>query len=307
MDSMNMSFMMILVLGGIAIAVLVGLTQILGTLTGRQRHNHGEQVGHNRRSQRALVAVVTGAGVLLLASVFLGYRQVGPVESQHAIVAQKGVPWETQSQSSTSRATLETEVSVSSRGTPESEASVGAITDEDQTVPTWTQTAKVVLHEGPVGETLFVVSSQPCDSKEQAHREAVQLATVKLKERLSEKYPNFNDRPIPEAVFEVHSVKQGFTETWMEQFGAFDEPMYRVYIQYEDSARVREPIVEAWQRSAVDGRVIGMAGGMGIAAMCLGMFSAFMRIFLAAPGKRRGPLITTAAFAGAAGLIATLV
>jgi len=165
----------------------------------------------------------------------------------------------------------------------------------------------VVLHEGEVGETLFVASSQPSDSEERARREAVQLATVKLKERLSESYPDFSERPIPEAVFEVHSIKQDFTESWMERFGAFEEPMFRVYIQYEDSARVREPIVEAWQRSAVDGRVTEMAGGMGLAAMCLGMLSAFIRIFLAAPGKRRGPVITTAAFAGAVGLIATLV
>jgi hypothetical protein len=283
--SINMSFMMILVLGVIAIAVLVSLTQILGTLTGRQRHSHGEQVGHNRRSQGAMFAAATGVGVLLLAGVFLSYRQAGFVEIQHSDVAQQGVYSETR--------------------TPGS--SVETTEVKDLTVPTWTKTEEVVLHEGPVGETLFVVSSQPCDSEEQARREAVQLATVKLKERLSEKYPDFNDQPIPAAVFEVHALKQAFTETWMEQFGAFEEPMYRVYIQYEDSARVREPIEEAWQRSAVDGRVTVMAGGMGIAAMGLGMLSAFMRIFLAAPGKRRGPVLTTAAFAGAAGLIATLV
>ena len=293
--SINMSFMMILALGVIAIAVLVSLTQILGTLTGRQRHGHGDQVGHNRRSHGAMFAVAAGVGLLLLAGVFFGYRKVGLVESQHAIIAQQGVDSDTRPQSS------------ASRGIPTTEGSVETTAGKDLTVPTWTQTAEIVLHEGEVDETLFVVSSQPCDSVEQARREAVQLATVKLKERLSEIHPNFNDQPIPEAVFKVHSIKQEFTESWMEQFGAFEEPMYRVYIQYEDSGRVREPIVEAWQRSAVDGRVTGLAGGLGIAAMCLGMLSAFMRIFLAAPGKRRGPVITTAAFAGAAGLIATLV
>ncbi len=288
---MNMSFMMILLLGGIAIAVLIGLTQILGTLTGRQSHTHAGQVSHSRRSQGTALAAAIGVGALLLVGLLVGYRS-GPVEVATTVAQHTGH----------SKPIPQLESSEGHEG-----GTVEAESPEAASVPAWTQTEKVVLHEGEVGETLFVASSQPSDSKELALREAVQLATVNLKERLSETYPDFSDRPIPEAVFKVHAIKQNFTESWMEQFGAFEEPMFRVYIQYEDSARVREPIVEAWQRSAVAGRVTGMAGGMGLAAMCLGMLSAFMRIFLAAPGKRRGPVITTTAFAGAAGLIATLV
>lgn len=276
-----MTFMILFLFGGIAIAVVVGLTLVLGTLTGRQRHDSaGPKV--QRSAPTAMASGLAVVVFLFFALFFVRLRPMSVVDETDQLA--RAAPHE-----------------LLSNAPPPSTNSPGT------NLPEWTQLAELVVDDGTVGTAQFVASSQPCGTEEQARQEAVRLATAKLGERLSEAYPDLRDRMIPEDAFEKYSFMRAHTETWMEPFGAFEEPMFRVYVQFQDSPYVRQPIVQAWKRTEVDGRAVGYAVGLGLTALCLGTLSAFLRIFLAPAGKRRGPALATATLAGAIGVIATLV
>ena len=289
MIGVSVSILGILVVGAIAVATLVGASQVLKTLTGRQSHEVA--IGHERRSNAGPVIGIIGLAAVGLVMMFtlVSYQTFdsrGPDEVQEARVAHdKPLP---------------TESSV--------EVGQTALTNDSdkQTVPEWTRHPETVLAEGLVGCTHFVATSAACDSEEEAWTEAIAIASENLLKRLGEANPELKLTPIPADVFVAHARQDSFTETWSEQFGAYEQQMYRVHLKYEDSARTRGPIEDMWRQAAVEGRVLEFGAGFGVAALGLGMLSAFLRIFLAAPGRRTGPVVTTTALAAAAGALVLL-
>lgn len=303
MIGISISFIGILVIGAIVVVALMGGAQVLQTLTERQRHHEAPMSdGRRRPGPGAAIGIAGLVGVGLVMMLTLTSYQT--LETR---------PGEEQLGDATSYGeTMETRVEVlptyaEEDGDP---AGVVSVRQEDvsakASLPEWTRHSEIVLEEGMVGRTHFVAASAACDSEEEARQEAISIASENLLKRLKDAHPELKSAPIPADVFAAHAQKDSFTESWKEQFGGFEEPMYRVYLKYEDSAQTRQPIVEMWQRSVVDKRVVEYGAGFGIAALGLGMVSAFLRIFLAAPGRRTGPVVTTTALAAAAGALALL-
>ena len=84
----------------------------------------------------------------------------------------------------------------------------------------------------------------------------------------------------------------------MHSFGVYDEPMYRVYMQYMDSAETREPIIDAWKSTFASNRAMQYGIGFGVLIALLGVVSAGLRALSAARGSRGRAVMTALAFAG---------
>ena len=128
--------------------------------------------------------------------------------------------------------------------------------------------------------------------------EAMQQAIGKFRSRLAETYSNLAVQPVPEKIFRAASMKQVHVEKRMHSFGAYEEPMYRVYLQYLDSAETREPVIEAWKSTFAGNRAIQYGVGFGVLAALLGVVSAGLRAVSAAKGSRGRAVMTALAFAG---------
>lgn len=176
----------------------------------------------------------------------------------------------------------------------------------DDKLPAWTQKSKVVLAQGEVDVVLLVTKSALFATEEEARSEATSAAKTVLQSRMVEDYPQLDRWQMPAAVFAGHSQKRTHTQVKMHDFGQFREPMYQVWVQYEDSAAVREPMIDFWESTRAGDLATRYVAGMGFLALCLGTFSAGMRVFLAAPGTRAKSVATAVALAGGTAATAVL-
>jgi hypothetical protein len=291
-QSMSINYVAILVFGLLAVFVAVVIGGAVGLLT--RRHSASHEAGNQRRRSGAVgwLFAVVGCSVFLLVA-FLGVwtkgRQVTHrAENAVRLPSDSTVTVQKDFASHTVRVTSDaSDLSESEDLTPDGSVS--------ESPPDWTAQTQRIIEAGQVPRILFVASSELCATEEEARQEAEAAAIATLHDRLSPVYSQYKDWPIPADVFETVALKQSFTQKTMHRFGSFVEPMYQVYLQFEDSADVREPIAEQWQQSAVSGRVGQYAIGMGVLALLLGMSSAVMRGIAAPSGHKRGPVVTAVA------------
>lgn len=172
-------------------------------------------------------------------------------------------------------------------------------TDSDSVQPPlWTKNKETIIATGEVPRVLFVETSGLYSTQEEAFAEATQNAISKFRSRLSETYRKLAVQPLPERIFQDASMQQVFIEKRMHSFGTYDEPMYRVYLQYMDSAETREPVIEAWKGTFASNRAMQYGIGFGVLTALLGVVSAGLRAVSAVKGSRGRAVMTALAFAG---------
>ncbi len=187
----------------------------------------------------------------------------------------------------------------------ESEAATDSEPDTSNSVPAlpeWTQSEERTFDAGRVPVVRLVVRSGLYATQDEATAEAHVKVHDELRGRLATDYPKLAAWKIPQRTLSNHSIKQTFTEVRQTQFGQYREPMYQVWVQYEDSPHVRESIIHEWERSAVDGRTVLFAAGAGIVALLLGTVSAGVRTVTAPRGRRGKPALATLALGVGTGL-----
>lgn len=165
-------------------------------------------------------------------------------------------------------------------------------------LPEWTHRKQTVLAEGQVPKVLFVETSGLYSSEQEAMSEAMTTAVSKFQTRLAETYHELADQPVPEDIFREASLQQVYTEKRIHTFGVYDEPMYRVYLQYMDSAEAREPVVDAWKSTFASNRAMQYGVIFGILTAGLGVVSAGLRAVSASKGNRSRSVMTALALAG---------
>ena len=172
-------------------------------------------------------------------------------------------------------------------------------TDNDSTQPpNWTKDKETTLTTGEVPHVLFVETSGLYSTQEEAMAEAMKNALSNFRSRLAGTYSKLAIQPVPESVFRESSVQEFYVEKRMHSFGIYEEPMYRVYLQYMDSAEAREPVIEAWKRTFSSNQATRFGIGFGALAALLGVLSAGLRAVSAAKGSRGRVTMTALAFAG---------
>ena len=171
-------------------------------------------------------------------------------------------------------------------------------------LPHWTKTAEQTVTTGQVPTVRRVVQSGLYATQDEASRAAMLQVRGELRTRLSEGYPQFASWTIPLNTIETHCVKQKYVEVRQIQFGEVSEPMYQVWLQYEDSPHVRDPIIAEWERSAVDGRSRLYVAGAGLLALLLGTISAGTRMLIAPKGSKGRAAFATVALGLGTGLAA---
>lgn len=128
--------------------------------------------------------------------------------------------------------------------------------------------------------------------------EATKQAIDKFRSRLAETYRKLAVQPVPANIFQKASIRQVYVEKRMHSFGAYEEPMYRIYLQYLDSAAAREPVIEAWKNTFASNRAMQYGVGFGVLAALLGVVSAGLRAVSAVKGSRGRAVMAALAFAG---------
>ena len=98
-------------------------------------------------------------------------------------------------------------------------------------------------------------------------------------------WPELDAWNIPADLITEYSIRKQFVETQTHEFAGTQEPMYRVFIQFEDSAAVREPIIDLWQADVRNDRASHYALGLGAIGVGLGVISAVLRGLLAFAGR----------------------
>lgn len=284
--------MTILLLGGMGLTTLFLLWMILRTLTGRSHRSHQPAAEHSPtphpRSVLApmllfvslLVAGVVMVGVLTLAP-YQMVQEDSPMTAMHdpAPVALVDTSTEEVGSAATEQASNETD-------------------SDSVQPPLWTKNKETIIATGEVPRVLFVETSGLYSTQEEAFAEAKQNAISKFRSRLSETYRKLAVQPLPERIFQDASMKQVFIEKRMHSFGTYDEPMYRVYLQYMDSAETREPVIEAWKGTFASNRAMQYGIGFGVLTALLGVVSAGLRAVSAVKGSRGRAVMTALAFAG---------
>ena len=145
-------------------------------------------------------------------------------------------------------------------------------TDNDSTQPpNWTKDKENTLTTGEVPHVLFVETSGLYSTQEEAMAEAMKNAISNFRSRLAATYSKLAVQPVPESVFRESSVQEFYVEKRMHSFGIYEEPMYRVYLQYMDSAEAREPVIEAWKSTFSSNQATRFGIGFGVLAALLGV------------------------------------
>jgi hypothetical protein len=277
------------------------------TFTPQRPIEHPEAAAHHgRRSGIGPVALILLAGVLLLGLRFVGTWKVSQSETQTAVA------------SSRAEVSVLTEFEITEplenaadglpsvlQGTAEvlNAVSEGGLVTESS-LPAWTHEPETTLVAGQVPTVRRVVSSGLYATQDEATQAACLKVQNELRSRLAPSYPQLADWTIPQPTLQMHCIRQTHVEVRETQFGQFKEPMYQVWLQYEDSPHVREPIVAEWERSAVDGRTVLFAAGAGLAALFLGTVSAGVRTMIAPPGSKGRSAFATVALGAGTGLAA---
>ncbi len=300
----QLSFIGLLVLGLVGLGCLFLLTMILRTFTGRSHRGYqsveaGSPVSHPRS---VLGPVLLGVGLLVVGLLVVGVVMVGILTLKMSYQVQEIAPVTVtvSSESGSVRprqAAIVESTSIETNANTRSENS--ETTDGDsELLPSWTKRERIVLETGEVPRVLFVETSGLYSSQEEALAEATKNAIDKFRSRLAETWSRLAVQPVPENIFQDASIQQVHIEKRMHSFGAYEEPMYRVYLQYLDSAQTREPVIEAWKSTFSSNRALQFGIGFGALAALLGVVSAGLRALSAAKGSRGRAVMTALAFAG---------
>lgn len=294
--SESMSFMGLIVFGIVGLGCLFMLGMILRTLTGRSHRSHqsaepGSPVSHPRS---ALAPVLLSVGLLVAVLVMVGSLILVPYsvhESSPITASSESGYVRTRPAAIFETASVESSVDTTSEN-PEA-------TDRDsERLPAWTKKEQTVLDAGEVPRVLFVETSGLYSTQDEAMAEAMKNSISKFRSRLAETYSKLAVQPVPESIFRNVSMQKVHIEKRMHSFGAYEEPMYRVYLQYLDSAEAREPVIEAWKSTFSSNRALQFGIGFGAMAALLGVVSAALRALSAAKGSRSRAVMTALAFAG---------
>jgi hypothetical protein len=291
--------MWLLIFGLVGLVILLVMAMTLKMLTGRTHRGHdtGDVAPHASRPQSsALVPAIFAIGLLIASVLLVGVLTLATMGMQES--SPTAHLSETTDASFVDRVE---NVDVTPAATEPSETSndVEARDNESVEVPSWATKEETIVSMGEVPSVLFVEKSGLYSSKEEAMAEATKNAVGNLRSRLAETYNKLAVQPVPESLFRDASVQQVYTEKRIHSFGAYDEPMYRVYLQYLDSAATREPIIEAWKSTFAGNRAIQYGVVFGIFTLGLGVVSAGLRALSAAKGSRGRAVMTALAFAGA--------
>jgi hypothetical protein len=278
--------MWLLVFGLVGVGFLFVLAMILRTFTGRSHRRHqsveaGNPVSHPRS---VLAPVLLGVGLLVAGVVMVGLllTKTASYESDQTRPGPAPIV-----ESAPVRYSIDT-----TSETPET------ADGESELLPLWTKSEQTVLETGEVPRVLFVETSGLYSSQEEAMAEATKNAVDKFRSRLAETWSKLAVQPVPENIFRDASFQQVYVEKRMHSFGAYEEPMYRAYLQYLDSAEAREPVIEAWKSTFASNRALQFGIGFGALAALLGVVSAGLRALSAAKGSRGRAVMTALAFAG---------
>ncbi|MGZ0169574.1 MAG: hypothetical protein ACKVHE_08460 [Planctomycetales bacterium] len=273
-----------LILLGLGILFIVTMT--LKTFTGRTHRGQtsGDAGPHASRPwSSVLVPAIFGVGLLIAGVILVGVLTLAPMREQES--SPDAHLSETTDASFVDRVKS---VDVTPTAT-EPSATVNnaeASDDESVEVPSWATKEETIISTGEVPSILFVEKSGLYSSKEEAMADATKNAVGNFHSRLAETWKKLAVQPVPEGLFQEASVQKVYTEKRIHSFGAYDEPMYRVYLQYLDSAATREPIIEAWKSTFAGNRAIQFGALFGIFTLGLGVVSAGLRAVSAAKGSR---------------------
>jgi len=167
-------------------------------------------------------------------------------------------------------------------------------TDETRTLPVdhqraelpdWTGNPQTVISSSQVENVLLVEQSASCATESEAIKEATAGAVRRLRDRIAADWPEMETWIIPDNLFTEYSFRKQFVESQTHEFAGFQEPMYRAYIQFEDSATVREPVIDHWQTAVQHDRATDYAVSLGAIGIGLGIISAVLRGLLAFAGR----------------------
>lgn len=293
----NMSFMGLIVFGIGGLACLFVLTMILRTFTGRtHRGHHSVEAGNPvSRPRSVLGPVLLGIGLLVAGVVLVGVLTLMPYQMTESSgpVSARYEPNDIQPQESITAASVSEKIAHDASGEDSESAS-----ESSESLPSWTKREQTILASGEVPTVLFVETSGLYSTQEEAMAEATKQAISKFRSRLAETYRKLAVQPVPENVFQEASVQKVHVEKRMHSFGTYEEPMYRVYLEYLDSATTREPVIEAWKSTFSSNRALQFGIGFGALAALLGVVSAGLRALSAAKGSRGRAVMTALAFAG---------
>ena len=267
----HLSLMGLLVFGAVGLGLLFVLAMILRAFTGRaHRAHHAEKAGaHVSHPRSALVPVLLGLGLLVVGVVLVGTLTVmpyqiaeprGPVSARHEPGTGQPLP------------AFTAESSLFEAGFAAASDDSDSTSENPKRLPSWTKHEQTVLATGEVPRVLFVETSGLYSTQDEAMSEAMKNALGKFRSRLAETYSDLAVQPMPENIFRNASMQQVHVEKRMHSFGAYEEPMYRVYLQY------------------------GI--GFGVLAALLGVVSAVLRAVSATAGSRGRAIMTALAFAG---------
>lgn len=287
-----LTLMSLLAFGIAGLGCLFILTIVLRTFTGRSHRRQqsiatGSPVSHPRSVLWPMLLGVSllVAGMLILSLMTL---EPGQMVQEHSVVS---------SMPDTAPVALVVTSTEEADLVPTKAASKE--TDNDSTQPPlWTKDKETTLTTGEVPHVLFVETSGLYSTQEEAMAEAMKNALSKFRSRLAGTYSKLAIQPVPESVFREASVQEFHVEKRMHNFGIYEEPMYRVYLQYMDSAETREPVIEAWKSTFSSNQATRFGIGFGALAALLGVVSAGLRAVSAAKGSRGRAIMTALAFAG---------
>lgn len=161
-------------------------------------------------------------------------------------------------------------------------------------LPDWTKTPVVIVEKGEVDLARLVAESQFCATREEAIEDATVVALATFHDRFAEDWPEVGAWTLPLDLFQAESILgDPWIETQMFNIAGETGPMYRAFIQFEDSPKVRERFLTRWRSEVADTRAGQYALGLGGIGLGLGLISALLRSALAISGRQRASAEST--------------
>lgn len=173
-------------------------------------------------------------------------------------------------------------------------------------LPSWTGNPLTVLAKGKVEDVLIVAQSDLCATTVEAEQEATVRAIAALQDRVGIDWPELNSWSIPVDTFQSAAVRQKYISVEMHEFAGRKEPMYRVFLQVEDTAMVREHLLDQWKTDVASVRAQQIALGLGGLGIGLGLISALLRGLLAVSNPRQKTVVTVVTILVVLGGLGTL-
>jgi hypothetical protein len=158
---------------------------------------------------------------------------------------------------------------------------------EPRALPGWTQTPLTVLESGS-DEAILVAQSELCATPKEALNEATARAIAALQDRLAKESPALGSWTLPVQIFQRSSIeREPFIEVQRHEFGGIQEPMFRAFIQYKDTAAVRRQFLDNWQGEVAEVRAAKYAVSLAGVGIGLGVISTLLRSLLAISGRQK--------------------